>query len=198
MDVRGCKKCDDLGAWPAVVLTAIILFTLWMLYLFSWRPLVRERCKTCNYMGICSCCIGNSLRTEKMGFLAKALSAFVARLTSSSASGYFKIILSFWQLTGTYNLVYNVDWPKELSELWNLLSYFFQFDILGMPSVSLVHVCMYEGVVSEPLNCAANGLIIIGCAVQWSCGLTSSIFSINTLLMMIYQYDTMYKHILAS
>ncbi len=140
MDVRGCEKCDELGAWPHVVLTAVILFTLWMLYLFSWRPLVRERCKTCNYMGICSCCIGNSLRTEKMGFLAKALSAFVARLTSASASGYFKIILSFWQLTGTYNLVYNVDWPKELSELWNLLSYFFQLDILEMPSVSLVKI----------------------------------------------------------
>jgi hypothetical protein len=140
MSVRGCEKCIDLGAWPQVLLAAVLVFIVWILYLFSWRPLLRKHCDACNYMGTCTSCIKATLRSKRLSFFAKALSALKAGLTSASTAGYFKIILSFWQLTGTYNFVYNVDWPKELTELWTLLSSFLQIDILDIPTVcSSVH-----------------------------------------------------------
>jgi hypothetical protein len=135
MSVRGCEKCIDLGAWPQVLLAAVLVFIVWMIYMFSWRPLLREKCQTCNYMGTCTACIRSALRSPRLSFLARALAGIVAGLTSASTAGYFKIILSFWQLTGTYNFVYNVDWPKELTELWSLLSAFLQIDILDIPTV---------------------------------------------------------------
>jgi hypothetical protein len=67
----------------------------------------------------------------------------VAGLTSASTAGYFKIILSFWQLTGTYNIVYNVEWPKELTELWSLLSAFLQINILDIPTVCSLSFCPF-------------------------------------------------------
>jgi hypothetical protein len=106
MSVRGCEECIDLGVWPQVLLVAVLIFITWMLYLFSWRPLLRKRCDKCNYMGTCASCIGAMLRSQKLSMLAKGLSLLVAGLTSSSTAGYFKILLSFWQLTGTCNCVY--------------------------------------------------------------------------------------------
>jgi hypothetical protein len=135
MSVRGCEQCIDLGVWPQVLLTAVVVFVLWMLYLFSWRPFMRKKCDTCNYMGTCTSCIGSMLRSQRLSFVARALSAIVAGLTHASTAGYFKIIFSFWQLTGTYNFVYNVEWPKELTELWSFLSAFLQINILDIPTV---------------------------------------------------------------
>jgi hypothetical protein len=145
MSGRGCEKCIGLGAWPEVLLASVLVFIVWMLYLFSWRPLLRKQCDTCNYMGTCTSCIKATLRSPRLSFLARGLSALVAGLTSASIAGYFKIILSFWQLTGTYNLVYNVDWPKELAELWNLLSSFLQIDILDIPTVCTHHLAPADG-----------------------------------------------------
>ncbi len=131
MAVRGCENCDGLGAWQQVVLIAVGISVIWIMVLLSWRQ--NKRCEKCNQLS----CTAAVLNSERFSIFQKILAAAVRRLTTPSAAGYFKILLSFWQLTNTYTMVYNVQWPTELSELWSFLSSLLRIDILEIPSVSL-------------------------------------------------------------
>lgn len=149
-----CAVCDSevadgrsrRGEWVQKYLVppfvGLLLLIAW--YYFAWRPLLQSESSIETYM-MAGCMACSSLPLFSM--LTKTVDLF-KKLGSAGGKGggggghiqmVFKIIVGFFQILGSTMPVFEVRWPKILSEMVGWTTYL-QFNFISMPGTS----CMFK------------------------------------------------------
>jgi len=147
-----CQKCEqDLDYLRNVLIAIAVPILLIMFYFASWRPLLYASRKTTEE----EAAEEEAKPPSRLELLAVQYKAFdllnkvwinIRRWwNQTSFVPYVKIIISFYNIVGTYPTVFNIYWPHKLAVIFQITNSLAGVDPLGLPDfICLSNTLSYE------------------------------------------------------
>jgi len=143
-----CLSCDyDPMTLILVALLVFAPFLIACFYFFSWKPLLfrnkkapeEEDAREATWLASKAL---NS-KTWKVVYVSwEFIKQEFREFTEVDHTAYIKIIISFYNIVGTYPIVYNIYWPDLLATIMQITNSVAGVDFLGIPGFSCLGISL--------------------------------------------------------
>eukprot|EP00961_Rhodomonas_salina_P049811 669349-Rhodomonas_salina.1 len=137
-------KGDQSVLYTVAIILGILVLAAW--YFFAWRPLFLGSEQVIvggirNFAQSFKGTIKFSTEAEekkprKRTYWEKKLDNVRNFIDKNMSTATVKIIISFYQVGGSFTSTFAVDWPPQFVTLMTFVSSLFQFDILSFPGIA--------------------------------------------------------------
>ena len=132
-----CEPCDATAKWPWAIVALLIILLLLLWYFMAWRPLTRQL----ENMLILRCYA--ALGIERVQTDAETrFQRYKRHFLENFDRDAMKVMISFFQVGGSFITTFAVDWPPKLVAVMSVASAIFQLDFLGFPGLT----CLTENI----------------------------------------------------